>query len=73
MVSVMWTIYDHPRDYPEGYIARRWDVEASRVLATDIVLRSDSLELLREQMEDMELFCIPRSESDEPQVLETWI
>lgn len=26
----MWVIYEHPRDYPNDYIAREWYIEAGK-------------------------------------------
>lgn len=73
-VLFMWTIYERPLDYPRSFVARRWVVKPDGVVAAeDRVLVSDELEWLRDQMEDMGLYCIPRSESDEPQIVETWI
>jgi hypothetical protein len=69
---VLWTIYDHPFDYPDSFVARRWLVGAD-IKATDRILASNTLDWLREQMEDMGLACITRSEGDDPDIVETWL
>lgn len=69
----MWTIYDRPADYPDSFVARRWEAVDGEAVSTNVIMRSDSLEWLREQMMDMGLVCLSRNDSDEPQVVETWI
>jgi hypothetical protein len=65
----LWVIYDHPSDLPQGYVARRWEGETP----TEDALLSYDLEALRDEMESRGLVCIPRSEGDEPQIVESWI
>jgi hypothetical protein len=64
----MWTIYERPKDYPEGYIARRFE----SIMPTDDTLTGE-LEELREIFINAGLFKLPRSEGDEPQIVETWL
>jgi hypothetical protein len=46
---VTWTIYDHPADYPHGYVARKFLIGQGRrePLPTNDVLVSDKLDTLR--------------------------
>ena len=46
----MWTVYDHPSDYPRGFIARRFEVDGKGSRATRDVLTSDDLDVLRGQL-----------------------
>jgi len=71
---VMWTIYDRPTDFPEDYVARRWVIDAHGACATDRILVSKhDLQWLREQMIDMHLTVLPRSDGDAPCIVETWL
>lgn len=70
---VMWTIYDHPSDYPSGYIARMFEVTAAGPRPTFNVITSPSLESLRRKFEEKGLIRTPRDEMDDPVVLETWL
>lgn len=74
-VLEMWTVYDHPLDYPDGYMARCWLVRAGGVggvEATNRVVRSDSLAEVRGFISPG-LHCLPRSPGDDPVILETWL
>lgn len=67
-----WTIYDHPKDHPHGFIARRWIAVAAEVIATDETLVADTLEALREKLPP-DLIRISRSPQDEPVIVEVWL
>jgi hypothetical protein len=67
-VLPMWTIYDRPKDHPDGFIARRFE----SIMPTADTLTGE-LEELREIFINAGLFKLPRSEGDEPQIVETWI
>lgn len=70
----MWTIYDHPRDFPNNYVAREWTVTAGKTVKTGNLMLASELEMLREVLLiQMNLHCISRSEGDDPVIVETWI
>lgn len=69
----MWTVYDHPRDYPEGYIARRWDIGKNTSLPTADVIRAKNLRTIRDKMTNMGLVKLMRSDGDDPTIVESWI
>lgn len=69
MISI-WTVYDHPRDYPHSYVARLFHGEKP----THSVIVSPDLKRLREiLLVDMGLTCMSRSSHDDPAILETWL
>ena len=70
---VMWTIYDHPSDYPNSFVLREWLVLPDGQQPTGIVIRCDVIEPLRKQMLEAGLVCIPRSVDDDPKIVESWI
>lgn len=69
----MWTVYDHPRDYPGGYIARRWEIGRGASFPTADVLTAKNLDQLREEMAIRGLYRIARQDGDDPVVVESWI
>ena len=64
----MWTIYEKPLDHPEGFIARRFE---SNMPTLDTL--TGELDVIRATFERAGLFKIPRSDGDEPQIVETWV
>ena len=67
-VLPMWTVYEKPLDHPYGFIARRFE----SLTPTEDTLRGD-LEEIRTTFLKAGLFKIPRSDGDEPQIVETWV
>lgn len=65
----LWTIYDHPLDYPEYFVAREFHLDK----ATTNVLIANSLEELREGFRRAGMVPIPRDPSDDPVIVETWL
>jgi hypothetical protein len=68
-VISLWTIYERPSDYPDGYIARRWELGRPTV----DVLTSTDLKALRNQLQERGLYCLVRHPYDEPHIIETWL
>jgi len=67
----MWTVYDRPRDHPDGHIARRFEISGPEPMPTEDMVSGD-LGQIRECMERCGLFCLTRNEIDHPSVVETW-
>ena len=68
----IWTIYDHPKDDPDFFVARLF----MGFKATDTTLSSIDLQDLRETlqaMHDYKMTCIPRAPSDPAVIVESWI
>ena len=65
----MWTVYDHPSDYPDKYVARRFEGESP----TKTLIMGDDIEALRGFMVSMGLTCLTRREGDDPCIMETWL
>lgn len=72
-VLSVWTIYERPRDYPDGYIARRHEVGGGpRPLATGDTV-TGGLEEIRRVFWGVGLAKLSRSPDDEPQIVESWV
>lgn len=69
----MYTVYDHPLDYPDKYVVRRYAVTASGPVAGDVVMVNDSLDAIRAVMEKRGLYCLTRHPEDDSKIVETWL
>ncbi len=69
----IWTVYDHPRDYPGSWVARRFEVsrDGGVVMTSDMFL-ADSLEEVQALLPPG-LIRFARSPFDDPKIAETWI
>ena len=69
----MWTVYDHPKDFKDHYVARRHETSSGQSIATFDVVLSKDLEVLREAMLYCGLICMTRDPNDDPNIVETWM
>jgi hypothetical protein len=73
-VLFTWTIYDHPKDYPDHFVARKWSIgtKPGEPEATDEVIVRPTLDEVRALLPPA-LYCVARNEGDDPVVVETWL
>jgi hypothetical protein len=70
----MWTIYDHPRDYPHSFVARKFEVGAGGVTtATAEMIVAPDLAGIRRVLANRGLTCLARDPADDPNIVETWL
>jgi hypothetical protein len=70
----MWTVYKHPKDYPNSYVARLFEVDANGARPTPSIIVAPDLERLRDTLQfDMDLVKLMRSPEDDPVIVETWL
>jgi hypothetical protein len=69
----IWTVYDHPRDFPHSYVARLFVVGPNIVTRTEQFMISADLALIREQLAVRGLTRLSPMEGDDPVILETWL
>lgn len=72
----MWTIYDHPTDRPERFVARRHEATgrgSGETTATGDVLMSEDIEELRALLRGAGRVLFQRAETDDPVIVETWM
>lgn len=69
---LLYVIYDHPRDFPEEYVCRRWELDQLLDEGLDPFLHSTSLEEIRRQLPP-DLVKIRPWGHDDPVILEIWI
>jgi hypothetical protein len=81
----MWTIYDHPLDFPEAFVVRRCFVVPREVPASvglrntgefspvfDVVPRLGKTLAEARSFVPRGLYRQPRAEADDPAIVETW-
>ena len=71
----MWTVYDHPSDHPDAFVARKFEISAGKVTPTDQVIVEPVLIHLRERIV-IETGCtdkLERSPGDDPKIVEVWL
>ena len=69
----IWVIYDHPRDFPDIFVARRHIAYGPKAGPTTDAIGSDLLDALREEMERRGLVRMDRLPADDPVIIETWM
>lgn len=69
----MWIVYDHPRDFPDSFVARLWQTSARGVEATDTLIVSRDLDRIREKFAGNGLVRMMRDENDDPCIVEVWL
>lgn len=73
MRMTTWTIYDHPSDYPEHFVAREFLIVPGGARPTPSVMVSTDLEWLRTTLlVDFGMVSLARSPEDDPTIVETW-
>ena len=69
----IWTIYEHPGDYPDGFVVRKFDIVHGKTEPVpSIAFGAPTLETARSLL-PAGLRRLPRAETDEPQIVESWI
>lgn len=70
----MWTVYDHPTDYPDHWVARCFAVgKGGGPTATAHVIRSKTLRALQLVLRNAGLTPLQRSDGDDANIVETWL
>jgi hypothetical protein len=73
LVMSQWVIYDHPRDFPDKYMMRRWEIREPGVMQmTDDIALANTLEEIRLSVPPG-LFCLERFKDDDPCIVEVWL
>lgn len=72
----IWTVYDHPADYPDMYVARLFDVTGGGdPVPTGHTFAAATLELVRAWIQQVApgTVCLTRSPEDDPVIMESWL
>jgi hypothetical protein len=68
----IWTIYDHPSDFPDCFIARMSLVSVDGLVPTREIITAATLEELRSQLPGG-LYRLNRHPDDDPVIVEVWL
>jgi hypothetical protein len=68
----IWTIYKQPSDYPDSYVARRFEINHIGLTPTSDMFAADTLRELRALL-PLGLACIQRDGHDDPKIVESWL
>lgn len=69
----MWTVYDHPDDFPNSWVVRRFVVRAGQVFADELPwAMGTEYEQVRQTIPPG-LMVRPRGPSDDPKTVEVWM
>jgi hypothetical protein len=70
----VYTVYDHPTDYPDYYVVRTWSsVDTKPTPDLELFMQDKSLDVIREKLRSMGLVCIDRDGTDDGVIVESWI
>jgi len=65
----IYVVYDHPKDFPDGFVIREWD----GVIPKKIVFTSNDIDVIRGFLKMRGLVNIGRLNQDDPKILEVWM
>lgn len=65
----IWTVYDHPSDFPDKFVARLFLYDRP----TEHAIVADSVEELRAIFRNYGLIALSRQPADDLVIMETWI
>ncbi|MEH2525891.1 MULTISPECIES: hypothetical protein [unclassified Bradyrhizobium] len=68
----MWTVYDHPADFPHSYVARRFEISNGSATPTGDIVQGE-LSIIRIGFQHCGMVCLMRNEEDDPKIIETWL
>lgn len=81
----VYTIYERPRDYPQGYVVRKWRILSGKMMDAGVHSKTATLEEARKSLppgltnlgRDIKAGETPDGKAiiqvDQPQIVETWI
>lgn len=71
---IIYTIFKHPKDFPDDYVLKRDAITGEGVKRDpDFCVTSKDVENLRKITRNAGLFRMSRHELDDPCILETWL
>jgi len=70
---MIWTIYNHPKDYSNGFIARAYAITRYGARATSFILTAENLETLQNVFKQSGMTCLLRQPQDDSKIIENWL
>ena len=72
MILSMYVVYDHPHDFPDDYVVRRWDTSQRGFWPTGEHWTAKSLKEARAKLPG-NLHRIPHQVGEDTKIVETWL
>jgi hypothetical protein len=71
----VWTVYKQPDDFPNHFVARRFEVRSGELHHTNQVIVAGNITAIRKHLIEYHVSGVvtPRAEDDDPTVIETWL
>lgn len=69
----MWAIYDHPKDFPNSFVARQFVCAPAGPVATENIIVKATADEIRDILWKRGLTNLSRDPKDDPAILETWL
>lgn len=71
----LWVIYRQPRDFPDSFVVRCWQITPTGPIETEEVWVRPTLEEAREVVAENHpgSICIRREPTDDPVIVESWL
>ncbi len=69
----LWTVYDHPSDFPDSFVTRRSEFVKGVPITTCEIFHDESFEAIEEFLAEKGLFAMMRQEGDDPCIIATWM
>ena len=69
----IWTVYAMPNDYPDDFIARRFEIESDGPRPTYDMIQAHDLDIVRAWLQQRGLTCLTRSPDDDANIVECWL
>lgn len=69
----LWVVYDHPKDFPDQYVARQHVVGIAGQQPTDRTMAHADIESIRTALRNLGLVRLNRHPTDDPVILEVWL
>lgn len=71
LIMDQWVIYDHPADYPNGYVVRKWETIPGGMMPVSYT----GCATLKDAWNAIPLGCVPdgRHPDDDPVIFERWV
>lgn len=70
---IMWVLYDHPSDFPDDIVARKFAIAAGEVTATDETKTFASTDEAQTFFSEFGFVAIPRQDDDDPVIIASWV
>ena len=73
-VMVVWVIYDHPKDFPDVFVARpQFAMQDGSVVPCPLAFMHEDIDVIRNALAGIGLTCMARDPNDDAKIVETWL